>query len=111
MVLDDDEDIASIVAQILEMNGYQCEYQTDHREFLKKLDNENPDLLIIDVRLKEADGRDICKKIKADKDIPVVLFSANTDVTHNLKDYNADGFIAKPFEIDYFIEAIKKMTA
>ncbi len=63
----------------------------------------NPDLILLDILLGDADGRVICRNIKAQPYSPlVILFSANDILLRTYKDYEADGYIAKPFDITDF---------
>lgn len=111
LVLDDDADIATMVKMILELHGFVCEYILNHKELESKLFSYSPDLLIIDIALSGADGRNICKQVKEKKEsshVPVILFSANTNLPQEYKDCKAEAFISKPFDTNELIETVKK---
>ena len=110
LVLDDDPDILSLVQAILKMNNFAVEAISRWENMDNSITSFNPDLILLDVSLIGADGRDICKKIKhADKTrhIPVILFSANAEMGKNIQDCQAEGFIAKPFELSDFVQTIR----
>ena len=110
LVLDDDHDIAEVVKLVLEMNGYQGEAITNFRELDAILFSYNPDVLVLDISLGGADGRDLCRKLKANKDlqhIHVILFSANRDASNHYKEFNAEAFIPKPFDTKQLINTIE----
>jgi DNA-binding response OmpR family regulator len=69
-----------------------------------------PDLILLDVMLNGADGREICRNLHSGtetKNLPVILFSANPEMRKDANGSNAKAFIGKPFEIANFIETIK----
>lgn len=110
LILDDDIDILSVVKMLLTMNHYRVHTISDWRNISGEIEDFSPDLLLLDVSLGGADGRDICKKLKNSKetqDIPIVLFSANTNFKTDLRGCKADAFITKPFESSYLIKTIK----
>ena len=114
LVLDDDEDIASVVCLSLEMEGYESKFITDFRQLETTLQGYHPDVLIMDIFLGDADGRQLCKKLKENETsthIPVILFSANKDASQDFKTYNAEAFIAKPFEVKDLIGTVQRVIA
>jgi DNA-binding response OmpR family regulator len=110
LVLDDDEDILSLVETILSMNNFNVKSISNWQEIYSKMEQFKPDLVLLDVMLNGADGRDICKKIHSDKEtenIPVLLFSANPEMGKYMKECMAQGFIAKPFDISGLLKTIR----
>ncbi|MEO8412896.1 MAG: response regulator [Ginsengibacter sp.] len=109
LIADDDMDILTVVKLILSMNHYYVHTVSDWREIPGEIERFSPDLLLLDVWLGGADGRDICKNLKESErtqDLPIVLFSANTDFKNDIRGCNADGFISKPFETTHLIKTI-----
>ncbi len=112
LIIDDDEAILHATKLILELQGYEVNADTT-AGCLDDLKKTKPDLILLDVLLSGEDGRDICKKLKLQKEtkhIPVILFSANTRaiVEKNQKEIRHDGFIEKPFEIDHLLKTIDR---
>lgn len=110
LIVDDDIDILAVVKMLLIMNHYQVHTISNWRNISGEIEDFSPDLLLLDVSLGGADGRDICKKLKNSKktkNIPIVLFSANTNFKTDMRGCKADAFITKPFESSYLIKTIK----
>ena len=110
LVVDDDLDILSLIQAILSMNNFKVEAISRWEDIYTKMAEFKPDLVLLDVMLGGADGRDICKKLHLDKetqDIPVVLFSANPEMGKYIKECMAQDFVAKPFEMSGLLKTIK----
>ncbi|MES2430265.1 MAG: response regulator [Bacteroidota bacterium] len=113
LVVDDDLDILTLVKLALTMNGFTVEAISRWEEVNNSLINFGPDLVLLDVSLNGADGRDICRKIKETdntKHIPVILFSANANMSSFVHDCHAESFIAKPFELSHLLGTINTYT-
>lgn len=111
LVVDDDLDILSLVKLILIMNNFVVETIFRWEEIFNKISIFNPDLVLLDVMLGGADGRDICRNLHSDsktKNLPVVLFSANPEMGKYVKDCFARAFISKPFAISTLLQTIKE---
>jgi DNA-binding response OmpR family regulator len=114
LVVDDDTDILTVVEILLKMNHFSVRTISRWEDIHDTINNFSPDLILLDVALGGADGRQICKQLKiADetRHIPVILFSAHYDLLNNIKEYLADGLITKPFETSYLLETIRKNIA
>lgn len=110
LVVDDDPDILTLVKIVLSRNNFIVEGITKWEIIDDSIRNFEPDIILLDVALVGADGRELCKKIKtasATKHIPVILFSANAEMEQSLEESLAQGFIAKPFEISYLVETLR----
>lgn len=110
LVADDDEDILDVISIILSDEGFDVS-KADSPEQLSKLDYDLPDLILLDIWLSGADGREICKELKTQKHtqhIPIVLMSANKDGKQIADVVGADAFIAKPFDIAELIATVSK---
>lgn len=109
LVVDDDLDILSLVEAILKMNNFNVAAISRWEDIYSKMQEFKPDLVLLDVMLGGADGREICKNLHLDhetKNIPVVLFSANPEMGKYLKDCTAQDFLAKPFEMSSLLKTI-----
>lgn len=100
-IVDDDEDILISLNYWFTKRGYEVMIFFDSKTLLPALAKGPPDLLLLDVNLKGEDGRDICKHIKINfkPTFPIILFSANPNVAEHHKDYCADAFVEKPFDL------------
>src|ERR1044072_2234090 len=110
LVIDDDLAILESIGDVLELEGYQVEASTKNGDYLEEsLRNGLPDLIIIEILLSGYDGREICRMLKSreeTKHIPIVLISAHPEAKRTAMEAGADGFIAKPFNIDDLLDAV-----
>jgi two-component system, OmpR family, phosphate regulon response regulator PhoB len=110
LVVDDDQEIVEVVQLVLEMEGYRVQTSLDGSCF-RRLSAELPDLVLLDVLLAGEDGREICRHLKASghtKTMPVILFSAHTDISATYGECRADSFIKKPFDLDSLLALVKQ---
>lgn len=110
LVLDDDADILVLMQLTLTMHHYAVEAISRWEEINDSINRFKPDLILLDVSLNGADGRDICKKLKQSENtshIPVILFSANVEMGNNYEDSKAQAFIAKPYELSHLLQTIQ----
>jgi len=110
MIADDDPAILDAVGIILEFEGYEVR-STLNGAHLLKMETDFPDLLLLDIWMSGADGRDICKQLKqqpATSKIPIVMISASKDIERSAIEAGADDFLEKPFDIDALLEKIER---
>ena len=114
LVIDDDPDILTVVQILLRMNHFTVMAIAKADEIPDAIKNFSPGLILLDVALSGADGREICKQLKRSaetKHIPVILFSAHYDLVNNIQECMANGLVTKPFESSYLLETIRKNIA
>ena len=114
LLCDNDPDIIEIVSLILSGKGFQVFICTTCEEVTSKIEEYNPDLIIMDLWIPEMGGEAATQMLKASpkyKDLPVLILSANNDIEHIAKRSGADGFVAKPFEIKELIDKINTHTS
>jgi CheY-like chemotaxis protein len=108
-VADDDEDILQIISLMLQTEGYRVETSRDASGILAFEKTDLPDLILLDIWMSGVDGGEVCRSIKQHADtrhIPVLFISANSNIEEITKAHEADGFIAKPFEMDDMLKKI-----
>jgi DNA-binding response OmpR family regulator len=113
LIVDDDAGILDAISLILEDAGYNVLSISDGTMVFKKLEQFKPDMILLDVLLSGSDGRIICKELKDNpetKIIPIVMISAHPTAKLSIKDYGADGFLAKPFEAVELLTNVKRYT-
>lgn len=102
VLIEDEEDIASLIKLQGEISGYKIHVEVDGLNGLRAVEREKPDLVILDLMLPGQSGLDVCRKIKGNaelKDIPVIMISAKSeelDVVLGLE-LGADDYVTKPF--------------
>jgi DNA-binding response OmpR family regulator len=110
LVVDDDLEILTVVQIMLTMNNFNVEAISNWEEISNKMSEFKPDLVLLDVSLGGADGREICKSMRLSnetKNVPVILFSANPEMGKYLDQCLAQDFIPKPFELSNLVNTIK----
>ncbi len=111
LIIEDEQDIVDVVTFILEDEGYQVSSITEFKGFERKVEDSHADLVLLDLNLNGYHGKEICKYIKGNdrlKLTSVVLMSANRDMQLVKEEAGADACICKPFDIDDFVQVIKK---
>jgi DNA-binding response OmpR family regulator len=102
LLIDDDPDIRTVMSLVLKKEGYEVDTASRREEALAKLEEEKPSLILLDVLLSGADGRELCREVKAaekTKDIPIIIFSGHPGAALKFESYGADDFIAKPVNV------------
>jgi len=110
LVVDDHPDILEVVKMTLEMAGYEVSTSLTGACF-QQLENDLPDLILLDVLLSGEDGYAICQRLKDDektRHIPVILLSAHAGLPETATGCGANGFLAKPFRIIALRDIVKK---
>ncbi|MBW8359757.1 MAG: response regulator [Weeksellaceae bacterium] len=110
-IFDDNVEILELCTEIL--NDMGCEVQTSPttNDVEEQVTEFMPDLILMDNWLPDISGVEATKLIKANqslKDIPVIYFSANSNISELAALAGADGYLAKPFDIDHFEEMVMK---
>jgi len=101
LVVDDIEDIRSLLQEALQANGYHTLEAADGREALSMIETESPDLVILDIAMPVMSGFQVLRQLRKNSDIPVIMLSARTDTVDKVEslELGADDYITKPFEI------------
>jgi len=110
-VLDDEENILEIVSINLEKNGFKVKAFSRGSELIEAFSKKEPDLLILDLMLPDMDGLDICRKIKKEKDVPIIILSAKSEELDKVLglELGADDYIIKPFGIKELTARVKSV--
>nr|WP_294943502.1 response regulator [uncultured Mucilaginibacter sp.] len=110
IIFDDDEDILSICSYILEEQGWQVHTFTDCNNIADKVGGILPDVILMDNWIPDAGGiiaTQTLKKDEALRHIPVVYFSANSDIQLLAGHAGAETYLAKPFDLEELERVIK----
>lgn len=111
LVVDDEASIQDLLKLELEFEGYIVDTASDGQEALEKVDSFNPDLMILDLMLPKMNGYDVCKKVSAQKSIPIIMLTAKTDIIDRVLglELGADDYITKPFDNRELIARVKAL--
>jgi DNA-binding response OmpR family regulator len=109
LIIEDDINISQLERDYLEANGFTTACATDGNEGLQLALNEKFDLVLLDIMLPSVDGFVICKKIREQKDIPILLVSAKKGENDKINGlgFGADDYIVKPFSPSELVARVK----
>ncbi len=111
LLIEDEADLVSVVKFRLKSRGYKVVTASDGIEAIERLSEVTPDLIILDVNLPRMGGIEFYRKIctaHGHPRYPVIILSARADLRKFFDEIEADGFIAKPFEIEDLIRQIER---
>ncbi len=111
LLIDDDPDVRLALSRLLQREGYAVETAATKQEALSKLQQKHPDVILLDVLLSGADGRELCRELKAaaaTKHIPVIMLSGHPSAAQKFESYGADDFLAKPFNSEGLLGKLSK---
>ena len=99
LIADDEPNIVTLIKRYAEREGYDVTAVSDGRQAIEACTNENFDIIVMDVMIPDTDGFTACKKIKAFKDIPVIMLSARGTEFDKLFGFEVgvDDYVTKPF--------------
>lgn len=99
LIVDDDPEVRRLVAGFLKVEDFEVELAADGREMDGILERVQPDLVILDLMLPGEDGLSICRRLRTDRHVPILLLSAKGDETDRVVglEIGADDYVVKPF--------------
>ena len=99
LVVDDEEPIAKILDFNLKKEGYDVIIANDGERAVELAFSENPDLILLDLMLPKKDGMEVCREVRAKKNIPIIMLTAkNSEIDKVLGlEFGADDYVTKPF--------------
>lgn len=109
LIIEDEEVIADLEKDYLELSGFEVEIKNNGKEGLEYALKGDFSLIILDLMLPEMDGFEVCKKIREDKNIPILMVSAKKDDIDKIRGLGlgADDYITKPFSPSELVARVK----
>lgn len=109
LVVDDDPGISEMLAILLESEGYEVSVCATGTNALPLFRAERPDVVLLDVMLPGIDGVAVCRLIREESDVPIIMMSARTDSVDVIAglEAGADDYVTKPFENSVLIARVK----
>ena len=109
LVVDDDREIRDLVTRYLSKHGLRARAAADGREMRQALDDWSIDLIVLDLMLPGEDGLSLCRRVRADSNIPVIMLTAMGEETDRIVglEMGADDYVAKPFNPRELLARIK----
>ncbi|MCR5481572.1 MAG: response regulator transcription factor [Clostridia bacterium] len=109
LIVEDDKSIAQLEKDYLEVNGFEVDMAYDGETGLSKAMNADYDLLLLDLMLPGKDGFEICKQLRSEKDMPILMVTARKEDIDKIKGFGAgaDDYIVKPFSPGELVARVK----
>ena len=113
LIIEDEEAIADLEKDYLELSGFEVEVANDVVTGLDKALNEDYNLLILDLMLPGVDGFEICRKVRDEKNTPIIMVSAKKDDIDKIRGLGlgADDYMTKPFSPSELVARVKAHLA
>ena len=108
-LVDDDENIVTSVSLALESHGHEVKAYFDGASGLAALENDPPDLAILDVKMPRMDGMEVLRRLRRTSDLPVIILTSKDEEIDEILGFNlgADDYMHKPFSQRLLIERVK----
>jgi len=109
LVIDDEKRIVEIAKAYLERDGYQVIVAYDGKSALDSARKERPDLVVLDLMLPEVSGWDVCRTLRKESDIPIIMLTARDDTTDKIVglELGADDYVTKPFDPKELVSRVR----
>ena len=111
LLVDDEESIQTLLTYPLERDGYAVVQARDGEEALQKFGEEQVDLVVLDVMLPRLDGLEVCKRLRSQSNVPIIMLTARGEELDKVLglELGADDYITKPFSIREFRSRIRAL--
>ncbi len=109
LIVDDEIKIREVVSEYAKALNYECDEASNGKDAIEKVRNNNYDCIVLDIMMPELDGFSACKKIKAIKDVPIIMLSARQEEDDKLLSFEigVDDYVTKPFSPKELMARIK----
>ena len=113
LIIEDESAIAELEKDYLELSGFEVEVANDGENGLKKSLAQEYDLIILDLMLPGVDGFEICRRVRAEKNTPIIMVSAKKDDIDKIRGLGlgADDYMTKPFSPSELVARVKAHMA
>lgn len=109
LIVDDDRDIRDLLSEYLQKQGYRVSVAADGRAMRTAMSRSAPDLIVLDLMLPGEDGLVLCREIRAQSDLPIIMLTARGEEVDRIVglEMGADDYLAKPFSPRELLARIK----
>lgn len=111
LIIEDDEKLRCELEIFLKNNGYQAEVISRFENTVQDILNIKPDLILLDINLPGADGQYVCKEVRKQSQVPIIIITSRDNELDELIsiNYGADHYITKPFNIQILLAKISSL--
>ncbi|MBV9173809.1 MAG: response regulator transcription factor [Chloroflexi bacterium] len=111
LVVDDDPRILSMMRRVLELDGYSVLSTQDGEQALEIIRQQDIDLLVLDVMMPGLDGFDVCRMVRRESGVPILMLTARDEATDKVTglDCGADDYVVKPFNPDELLARLRAL--
>ncbi len=111
LVVDDDPRILSMMRRVLQLDGYEVALAADGDAALQAIRREGADLVILDLMLPGRDGFDVCRTLRQESRVPILMLTARDEATDKVAglDSGADDYVVKPFHPDELLARVRAL--
>lgn len=109
LIVEDEESLADSVRYNLEREGFRVSVATDGRRAIDRFRTERPSLVILDLMLPEISGLDVCRTIRAESDVPIIMVTAKDSEADKVTglELGADDYVTKPFSVRELVSRVR----
>lgn len=111
LIVEDDPQVARLIALVLKRNGYESEIVADGQSALARARTSKPDMIFADLTIRGMGGEELCSVLKSTeetKTIPYIVVSGDRDVAEKARLCGADDHMGKPFEFEDLVRLVRK---
>ena len=111
LLVDDEDSVQKLLAYPLEREGFRVLQARDGEEALERFAAERVDLVVLDLMLPKLDGLEVCKRLRAESEVPIIMLTARDDELDKVVglELGADDYITKPFSIREFRSRVRAL--
>ena len=111
LLVDDEDSIQTLLTYPLQRDGYRVVQARDGEEALRRFGEEDVDLVVLDIMLPRVDGLEVCRRLRAESTVPIIMLTARDDELDKVVglELGADDYITKPFSIREFRSRVKAL--
>lgn len=109
LVVDDEANIIDLARMYLERDGFRVFAASDGVQALQEINQQKPDLVVLDIMLPEIDGFEVCQKVRVESDVPIIMLTARDDDVDKIVglELGADDYMTKPFNPRELVARVK----
>lgn len=111
LVIDDDKKITSMMQRVLTFEGHEALIAFNGEDGLRRAEQLKPDLVILDIMMPGLDGWEVCRRLRMQSDVPILMLTARDEVADRVRglDVGADDYLVKPFALEELLARVRAL--